>query len=76
MVVLFLILGLGIYFLIMFGLTFWLQRYHYYKNRFYSGTLPQASEPVCDEQMGEFDATPDPERKCRQKRQSEVDEEA
>jgi hypothetical protein len=69
-----LILGLGIYLLIMFGLTFWLQRYHYYKNRFYSAASPEATETACDEITVEFDAVPDPESKCRQKIQSEVGE--
>jgi hypothetical protein len=75
MVVLILILGLGIYLLIMFGLTFWLQRYHYYKNRFYSAASPKATESACDELTVEFDAAPDPESKYRQKIQSEVGEE-
>jgi hypothetical protein len=75
MVVLILILGFGIYLLIMFGLTFWLQRYHYYKNRFYSAASSKATESVCDELTVEFDATLDPESKYRQKIQSEVGEE-
>jgi hypothetical protein len=59
----------------MFGLTFWLRRYHYYKNRFYSEASPQVSESACYEISVELDATPIRKAQYRQKKQSEVDDE-
>jgi ACR3 family arsenite efflux pump ArsB len=71
MVVLTLILGLGIYIFIMFGLTFWLRRYHHYKNLYYPEASSQVLKSATDELTVECNVTPDPERDHCQKTQSE-----
>jgi hypothetical protein len=72
MTVIFLVFGLGLYLLIMFGLTFWLQRYHDYQKRFYSKTSTETTEPTGEPLDLKCGATSEPESKYRENRQSEV----
>ncbi|HEY8463753.1 MAG TPA: hypothetical protein VIM29_07010 [Bacillota bacterium] len=72
MVALILVLALGIYLLLMFGLTFWFERYHYYKNRFYYTTAPESVKPPVDDREPETNVIPDPESNHRQNKRSEV----
>ncbi|HYH03437.1 MAG TPA: hypothetical protein VEC37_10070 [Bacillota bacterium] len=72
MVALILVIALGIYLLLMFGLTFWFERYHYYKHRFYYTTSPESAKPPSDDLEQETDAIPNPESNHRQKRRNEV----
>lgn len=72
MVAFFLVLALGAYLVLMFGLTFWFERYHYYKHRFYS--TPQSTAATTNSEQGEqeTDTVPDPESNHRQIIKSEV----
>jgi hypothetical protein len=69
MVVFILIFGLGIYLLIMFGLTFWFKRYHYYQNRFYNS---RPTDSALDDLPAQSGPEPDPGSNRREKSRSEV----
>lgn len=72
MVALFLVLALGVYLVLMFGLTFWFERYHYYKHRFYYSPQPESADTPSEIGEQETDAVPDPESNNRQIIRSEV----
>jgi hypothetical protein len=69
MIVLILVFGLGVYLLIMFGLTFWFKKYHYYQNRFYNSHPIDATLEDLPAQSG---PEPDPGSNQREKCRSEV----
>jgi hypothetical protein len=71
-VALILILAIGIYLVLMFGLTFWFERYHYYKNRFFTPASSESAQPPAADVDQESDQNSNPESGCRQKSQSEV----
>lgn len=76
MVALILILAIGSYILIMFGLTFWLKRYHYYKERYYHTDPYEPAKPALINFSTDLKEEPDiitnPESSHCQKKQSEV----
>lgn len=72
MVALFLVLAIGVYLVLMFGLTFWFERYHYYKHRFYYKSHPESAVSPGENNVQETDTVPDPESNHRQIIRSEV----
>jgi hypothetical protein len=71
-VALILVLTIGIYLVLMFGLTFWFERYHYYKNRFHTPASSESAQPPAADVDQESDRNSNPESGYRQIRQSEV----
>ena len=67
-----LVLAIVIYLVLMFGLTFWFERYHYYKNRFFTPSSSESAQSTAADTDQETDPDSNPESRYRQIRQSEV----